>query len=63
MAPDSLRDHFCVSGAKDDRRDAYVAADGLRTDRHLFRRLHVADPGSSSYVSGRGLPKSSSKKG
>jgi hypothetical protein len=41
---DRLRDRFCVSGAKDDRRDAYVAADGLRTDRHLFRRLHVADP-------------------
>jgi len=41
---DRLRDRFSVSGAKDDRRDAYVAADGLRTDRHLFRRLHVADP-------------------
>jgi hypothetical protein len=33
-----------VAGAKDDRRDAYVGADGLRTDRHLFRRLQVADP-------------------
>src|ERR1700746_3088370 len=31
-------------GAKDDRRDAYVQADGLRTDRRLFRRLQVADP-------------------
>jgi len=41
---DRLRDRFSVSGAKDDRRDAYVAADGLRIDRHLFRRLHVADP-------------------
>jgi hypothetical protein len=41
---DRLRDRFSVSGAKDDRRDAYVAADGLHTDRHLFRRLHVADP-------------------
>ena len=41
---DRLRDRFSVAGAKDDRRDAYVAADGLRTDRHLFRRVQVADP-------------------
>jgi transposase len=41
---DRLRDRFSVAGAKDDRRDAYVGADGLRTDRHLFRRLQVADP-------------------
>jgi transposase len=41
---DRLRDRFSVSGAKDDRRDAFVSADGLRTDRHLFRRLQVADP-------------------
>ena len=32
-----------VAGAKDDRRDAYVSADGLRTDRHLFRCLQVPD--------------------
>jgi hypothetical protein len=31
-------------GAKDDRRNGYVLADGVRTDRRLFRRLHVADP-------------------
>ena len=41
---DRLRDRFSASGAKDDRRDAYVAADGLRTDQHLFRRLQIADP-------------------
>src|SRR5512132_2652813 len=41
---DRLRDRFSVAGAKDDRRDAYVSADGMRTDRHLFRRLQVADP-------------------
>jgi hypothetical protein len=41
---DRLRDRFSVAGAKDDRRDAYVLADGVRTDRRLFRRLHVADP-------------------
>src|SRR5206468_9514750 len=41
---DRLRDRFSVAGAKDDRRDAYVQADSLRTDRRLFRRLQVADP-------------------
>ena len=41
---DRLRDRFSVAGAKDDRRDAYVLADGIRSDRHLFRRLQVADP-------------------
>jgi transposase len=41
---DRLRDRFSVAGAKDDRRDAHVSADSLRTDRHLFRRLQVADP-------------------
>jgi transposase len=41
---DRLRDRHTVAGAKDDRRDAYVLADSLRHDRHLFRRLHVDDP-------------------
>ena len=41
---DRLRDRFSVAGAKDDRRDAYVQADSLRTDRRLFRHLQVADP-------------------
>ena len=41
---DRLRDRHSVAGAKDDRRDAYVLGDGVRTDRRLFRRLHVADP-------------------
>src|SRR5215475_14276770 len=41
---DRLRDRFSVAGAKDDRRDAYVSADCLHTDRHLFRRLQIADP-------------------
>jgi hypothetical protein len=41
---DRLRDRFSVAGAKDDRRDAYVLGDGVRTDRRLFHRLHVADP-------------------
>ncbi|HKO23853.1 MAG TPA: IS110 family transposase [Chloroflexota bacterium] len=42
---DRLRDRFSVAGAKDDRRDARVAATGLRTDPHLFRPLQVGDPG------------------
>jgi len=41
---DRLRDRFSLAGAKDDRRDARAAADGLRTDRHLFRCLQIADP-------------------
>jgi transposase len=39
---DRFRDRFCASGAKDDRRDALVLADSLRTDRKAFRYL-VAD--------------------
>jgi hypothetical protein len=41
---DRLRDRFSVAGAKDDRRDPYLLADGVRTDRRLFHRLNVADP-------------------
>jgi transposase len=41
---DRLRDRFSVAGAKDDRRDARVAAAGLRTDPHLFRRVTAGDP-------------------
>jgi hypothetical protein len=41
---DRFRDRFTVAGAKDDRRDAYVLADALRTDRHCFHRLTVEDP-------------------
>jgi transposase len=36
---DRFRDRFSPAGAKDDRRDAYVLADSLRTDQHCFRRL------------------------
>ncbi len=38
---DRFRDRFTVAGAKDDRRDAMVLADSLRTDGHLFRRLEI----------------------
>lgn len=38
---DRFRDRHTVAGAKDDRRDAFVLADSLRTDTHLFRRVHA----------------------
>jgi len=41
---DRFRDRFTVAGAKDDRRDAHVLADSLRTDRRAFRPLAVDDP-------------------
>lgn len=41
---DRLRDRFSVAGAKDDRRDARIAAAGLRADRHLFRPVAASDP-------------------
>jgi len=41
---DRLRDRFSVAGARDDRRDARVAAAGLRTDPHLFRPVQAGDP-------------------
>jgi transposase len=37
---DRFRDRHSVSGAKDDRRDAFVLADALRTDLHRFQRVH-----------------------
>ena len=40
---DRFRDRFCVSGAKDDRRDAMVLASALRTDRPHFRSLEPQD--------------------
>ncbi len=41
---DRFRDRFSASGAKDDRRDAHVAADALRTDRRAFRPVRTDDP-------------------
>jgi len=41
---DRFRDRFSASGAKDDRRDARVAADALRTDRRAFRAVRLDDP-------------------
>jgi transposase len=41
---DRFRDRHTVAGAKDDRRDAFVLADALRTDRGAFRRVQTDDP-------------------
>jgi transposase len=40
---DRFRDRHTVAGAKDDRRDAFVLADALRTDRGAFRVLQPED--------------------
>lgn len=41
---DRFRDRFSMAGAKDDRRDALVLAQALRTDRFAFRPLALSDP-------------------
>lgn len=41
---DRFRDRHTVAGAKDDRLDAYVLGDALRTDRARFRQVDVDDP-------------------
>ena len=41
---DRFRDRHTVAGAKDDRRDAFVLADSLSTDRHRYRRVQLDDP-------------------
>ena len=41
---DRFRDRFTMAGAKDDRRDAWVLADSLRTDRLAFRRVRLEHP-------------------
>jgi len=41
---DRFRDRHNVSGAKDDRRDAFVLADSVRTDRPCFRRVRLEAP-------------------
>ena len=41
---DRFRDRHTMAGAKDDRRDALVIADSLRSDRALFHRVRVDDP-------------------
>ena len=41
---DRFRDRYSICGAKDDRRDAFVLADSLRTDQPCFRRVRLDDP-------------------
>lgn len=41
---DRFRDRFSLPAAKDDRLDARVLADSLRTDRSAFRQLDVRSP-------------------
>lgn len=41
---DRFRDRYSPAGAKDDRRDAFVLADALRTDVHCFRPVRLDEP-------------------
>ena len=41
---DRFRDRFTAAGAKDDRRDAWVLADSLRTDPQAYRAIRLDDP-------------------
>jgi transposase len=41
---DRFRDRYSPAGAKDDRRDAFVLADSLRTDIHCFRPVRLDEP-------------------
>jgi transposase len=41
---DRFRDRFTAGGAKDDRRDAHVVGDSLRTDPRAFRAVRADDP-------------------
>lgn len=41
---DRFRDRHSPSGAKDDRRDAFVLADAVRKDRHCFQFVRLPSP-------------------
>jgi hypothetical protein len=41
---DRFRDRNSLAGAKDNRRDAFVLADALRTDQHCFRSMQLDEP-------------------
>lgn len=40
---DRFRDRHSPAGCKDDKLDAYVLADSLRTDEHCFRKIEILD--------------------
>ena len=58
---DRLRDRFSVAGAKDDRRDAYVLADGGGRIDVCFAAAKGLIHGSSNCVRGRALPRNCRK--
>jgi hypothetical protein len=58
---DRLRDRFSVAGAKDDRRDARIAAAGSRTDRSCSGLCRSAILSWLSCASGHGWRRSCSK--
>ena len=41
---DRFRDRYSPAGAKDDRRDAFVLADSLRTDMRCFHTVRLDEP-------------------
>lgn len=41
---DRFRDRYSPAGATDDRRDAFVLADSLRTDMHCFHAVRIDEP-------------------
>jgi transposase len=41
---DRFRDRYSPAGAKDDKRDAFVLADSLRTDMHCFHAIRLDEP-------------------
>jgi hypothetical protein len=41
---DRFRDRYSPAGAKDDRHDAFVLADALRTDIHCFHAVLIDEP-------------------
>ena len=57
---DRFRDRFTPAGAKDDRRDALVIGDSLRTDPQAFRQVRLDHPADhSSCANGRASMRSS----
>jgi hypothetical protein len=60
---DRLRDRFSVAGAKDDRRDGYVLADGVPLIGACFAASMLLTRGSSNCVRGRALPRNCGRNG
>lgn len=41
---DRFRDRHTTAGCKDDRLDAFVLSDSLRTDMHCFKQIKISEP-------------------